>query len=113
MDKVLSQFKGLRFSLLLHKEQKECIYNLFCQRDVLAVLPTDFGKSLIFQVIVRVKEVITKKNAKVIVVCPLRSIEQDQVIEANALGLTAASLKESALDDVADGSSYLDQLKMF
>ena len=61
LDKVLSQFKGSGFLLLLHKEQKECIYNLFCQRDVLAVLPTGFGKSIIFQVIVCVKEVNEKK----------------------------------------------------
>ena len=41
----------------LKAEQKECLRRLICLReDVLAILPTGFGKSLIFQMIPKVLE---------------------------------------------------------
>lgn len=37
--------------LILKKEQHECIKSIINAKDVLAVLPTGFGKSLIFQLL--------------------------------------------------------------
>ena len=49
-------------------------------KDLLAVLPTGFGKSLIIQVLVpRVKEIMTRKPSSVVVVLPLQRTVHDQM----------------------------------
>ena len=73
-----------------------------CGNDVLVVLPTGFGKSAIFQFLVGVKEKLSKETACILVICPLRSLIQDQIGEAISLGLTANYLPEASLDDVGD-----------
>ena len=75
--------------------------------DLLAVLPTGFGKSLIFQLFIRVKQILSSKAACVIVVCPLKSIVQDQLTEASLMGLTATSLASGSLQDVENGKYQL------
>ena len=57
----------------MHTEQTKAIRTLVSRGDLLAVLPNGFGKSLIFQVLVRVKEILMGKTLVVIVVCPLQS----------------------------------------
>ena len=49
-------------SRALKLEQKEAISTLVCGKDLLAVLPTGFWKSLIFQVLVLMKEIITESR---------------------------------------------------
>ena len=48
----------------LKQEQEEAVVSLLVSRDVLAVLPTGFGKSLIFQVFVSSWSQIKKRLAK-------------------------------------------------
>ena len=69
----------LVISHVLRPEQKEAISSLVHGKDLLAVLRTGFGKSLIFQLLIRVKQILSSKAACVIVVCPLKSIVQDQL----------------------------------
>ena len=80
---------------------------LVSRGDLLAVLPTGFGKSLIFQVLVRVKEILTGKTSIVLVVCPLKSIVQDQIAEASSMGLTAVSLADNRLEDIENAKYQL------
>jgi len=40
-------------------------------KDVLAVLPTGFGESSIFQLFVRIEEYMSKDSACILVICPL------------------------------------------
>ena len=49
LEKALSALAGLGISLKLRSEQKEVVMTLLSRQDLLAVLPTGFGKSLIFQ----------------------------------------------------------------
>ena len=98
---------SLGISLELRPEQKQAIYTLLSRPDLLAVLPTGFGKSLIFQFLVQVKEILLGKTACVIVVCPLKSIVPDQMTEASSMGLTAVSLSEASLQDVESGKHQL------
>ena len=49
LEKALSALAGLGISLKLRSEQKEAVTTLLSRQDLLAVLPTGFGKSLIFQ----------------------------------------------------------------
>ena len=61
--------------------------------DVLTVLPTGYGKSVIrFQSFVVAKELLNSVKACVLVICPLTSTIQDQIAEAKALGITCVSL---------------------
>ena len=53
--------------------------NLVISSCELAVLPTGFWKSLIFRVLVRMKEMMTGKLRVVVVVCPLQRIVYDQM----------------------------------
>jgi ATP-dependent DNA helicase RecQ len=75
----------------LKVEQKTAIKSLLEGRDVVAVLPTGFGKSLIFQMFACVKK-FGEEQGCVLVVCPLKSIIADQIDEANALKLKAVEL---------------------
>ena len=52
---------------------------LLKEKDVLAVLPTSFGKSLVFQDFAVVKSLDSaSSNGCVLVICPLKSIIADQ-----------------------------------
>ena len=78
----------------LLKEQDLAIKCLLKEKDVLAVLPTGFGKSLVFQVFAVVKSLDSASwNGCVLVICPLKSIIADQIEEASSLGLTAVQLE--------------------
>ncbi|CAH3022187.1 unnamed protein product, partial [Porites evermanni] len=107
LEKALLALAGLGISLKLQSEQKQAVTTLLSRQDLLAVLPTGFGKSLIFQLLVRVKEILTGKPACVIVVCPLKSIVHDQLSKATAMGLTATSLSDASLEDVENGKYQL------
>ena len=72
-------------SRVLRTEQVKAISTLASREDLFAVLPTGFGKSLIFQLLVRVVECLTGKASCVLVVCSLKSIIQDQLAEATSL----------------------------
>ena len=76
----------------LHKEQKECIENLFLGRDVFAILPTGFGKSLIFQLFPRLTSQRNAVNSTIIVVTPLVAIIKDQVEQLPSFGIRAVAI---------------------
>ena len=85
--------------------------NLLNGRDVLAVLPTGFGKSLIFQMSVIAQSKLSLHNTRnndtptsssCLVICPLESIIEDQIIEARSLGISASSLADLTPDDLSN-----------
>ena len=78
-------------SIKLKKEQEQAVLALLEKKDVFAVLPTGFGKSLIYQSYCVTKNVIDGVAPAVIVVVPLRSIAEEQV-RSNEFGLKAAQL---------------------
>ena len=62
LEKALLVLAGLGISLKLRSEQKQAVTTLLLRQDLLAVLPKGFGKSLIFQLLVRVKEILTGRS---------------------------------------------------
>ena len=66
-------------------------------KDVLAVLPTGFGKSVIYQ-----SFVIAKDSSSIVVIVPLRSIIDDQ-LQSNDFGLKAVAFekKPELMKDIA------------
>ncbi len=79
----------------LKPKQEECLVHILKEGDVVALLQTDFWKSLIYQPLPIVsKKLGRSKSGKVItvIVPPLVSLMDDQVMEAAKLGLCAAQL---------------------
>ena len=68
-------------SRVLRPEQNEAISSRVHGSDLLA----GFGKSLNLQLLICVKQMLSPKTACVIVVCPLKSIVQDQVTKASLM----------------------------
>lgn len=84
------------FDIIL--KPKQAVNDLLAGKDVFAVLPTGFGKSLIFQAFVKAKKTLAlSKPVTVLVLSPLVSIINDQLEEMKSLGISAADL--SVLSD--------------
>ena len=70
--------------------------NLARGKDVFAILPTGFGKRLIFQLFPRVSSALCSSEVKplstIIVVSPLVSVMRDQVEQLKQLGISAAAI---------------------
>ena len=81
LQQCLSRFPEIE---TLKREQREELEALIAGRDVIAILPTGFGKSLIFQVFCEAK-LSLNPNTCILVVAPLNSIVQDQVDELTEL----------------------------
>ncbi|KAK3728378.1 hypothetical protein QZH41_018033, partial [Actinostola sp. cb2023] len=98
----LKEFKGDSFDL--KEEQQQSIRQLFIGKDLVAILPTGYGKSLIFQTLALVAQQ-RRGFGFVVVVTALQSIINDQIAEAQSLGLSACSLAEKleSLDDITSG----------
>ena len=65
--------------------------------DLLAVLPTGFGKSLILQLLIRVKQILSSKTA-----CVILSVRSKASCKIKATSLASASLQ-----DVENGKCQL------
>lgn len=71
----------------LKEEQKRCLQSMADKKDVFGILPTGFGKSLIFQLLQRLSRELWKlKRTMDLVVTPLVAIMKDQVEGMNRLG---------------------------
>ncbi|XP_057297603.1 ATP-dependent DNA helicase RecQ-like [Hydractinia symbiolongicarpus] len=79
------------FQFCLKPEQVICLEALLKGNDVVAVLPTGFGKSIIFYLLADLFPVKNEKNI-VLVISPLTSIRNDQVKYLNGIGFCAAVL---------------------
>ena len=104
-NKILIEDASRKLSEKLHiqfklkTEQCKALESLLNGDDVLAILPTGYGKSVIFQLYILVSQVERIKRTG-LVVCPLRSIIDDQIVEARSLGISAASLPDLSEDEL-------------
>ena len=100
----------------LKEEQRECIRRIVCEKqDVLAVLPTGFGKRVIYQLIPTVLRNMclgdsdTVSKTTVAVVSPLEYIRKQQVaaLEKMHCGISAAAIGESnQIDNEVEEGKY-------
>jgi len=79
------------------ENQVECLKSIFEREELLAVLPTGYGKSLIFQAapfVISARDGMDLDSTKniVIVVTPLNSIMQDQCRQLTDKGISACYL---------------------
>ena len=78
-------------------EQRNAVDALLGGLDVFAVLPTGFGKSLIYQAFVQEKR---NQNdmSTVVILSPVKSIVADQIKEMKELGISAVELNPNDTD---------------
>ena len=82
-----------------------CFEYILKGKDIVAVLPTGFGKSLLFQLLPDFLPVKANSNI-VIVVCPLNSIIEDQLNVLQDRGITADVLQLTSDDREATHSLF-------
>lgn len=88
--------------IVLKPEQQQAIDSLLNGQDVLAVLPTGFGKSMIYTVFCLAKTNAVKDRVTVLVISPLNSLIADQIAELEAIDCSAVELKEGNVEDIAN-----------
>ena len=70
ISEVLTKFQTVSgVSFKLKKEQESAVKSLLLNRDVLAVLPMGYGKSLVFQCYVAAREVLENAKVSLLVIC--------------------------------------------
>ena len=90
-EAVKSQFKVPD----LYPEQRKAIRSFFQGKNIFVNLPTGFGKSLIFQCLLIVADIVHKKpwgSSIIVVISPLRSLMEDQVRYLTNLGIPAIAI---------------------
>ena len=78
-------------------EQKEAIKALFQNKNVFVNLPTGFGKSIIYQCLTIVGDVLHKKtrgSSVIVVISPLRSLMNDQVQYLHSVGIPVIAITD-------------------
>ncbi|XP_069123906.1 ATP-dependent DNA helicase Q1-like [Argopecten irradians] len=90
--------QAIGFGHTLKDKQLQSLKKLYNGNDVISVLPTGYGKSIIFQLLPWFFQ--RQHNLPlpgiVIVICPLNSIIQDQVISLRSKGIPACYLSGSS-----------------
>ena len=79
-------------AIVLKPKQEMAIYSLLQRRDVMEILSTRFGKSMIFTVFAMAKEEISSSKTCMITTSPLKSTIDDQISEMLLLSCTAMDL---------------------
>ena len=103
--------------LSLKEAQYEALKSVvFKGKDTICILPTGYGKSLIYQLLPNVFDCFlsSKENSSwIIVVSPLNALMQDQINELRG-HLNVRILKDHCYSDgqKVDGSTVTEQLKM-
>ena len=80
----------------MEPEQRNAVEYFLNHDDVLAVPLTGYGKSYIFQLFAVAASI---ERKYVLVVCPLKSIIEDQIAEAESMGIPAASAVDISEDE--------------
>jgi superfamily II DNA helicase RecQ len=86
--------KSLPFIDRLKDQQRLAIVSLLQGKDVVCILPTGFGKSLIFQLYILTKLKIKETVPCILIISPLKSVVEDQIKELSKFGLSAIALAQ-------------------
>ena len=108
-------------NLILKPRQKEALQSIvFKGQDCLIVLPTGYGKSLIYQMLPSLFDKISARNLSskdksiVIVVSPLNALIDDQINKLKSAGVNCTSLR--VCGDEVDGAfeeKILEDLRVY
>lgn len=101
----------------LKAKQVKCLEAIYCGRDVVAVLPTGYGKSMIFHLLPALLQdkmsshsgqSSSQVRSVVIVVSPLNALTKDQIRRVSQGTLKAAALNVKRKRNSADRDFELD-----
>ena len=107
IEKALNYLSGIGHPIILKNEQMISIQHLLLNRDVIAILPTGFGKSMIFTVYALAKREMIKMagnvnndGCSVLVISPLKSIISDQISYLQSINNTAVEMSNKTFVDI-------------
>ena len=101
--KMIGNFSG---KFVLKKEQEVVVKELLKGSDVLAILPTGFGKSLIYIVFLLADTINNTRRtniacrSSILLVSSLRSIVSDQISEVTLMNSTAMDLSKETMSKI-------------
>lgn len=87
----------------LLSEQKEAIKSFFGEKHVFVNLPTGFGKSLIFQSLPLVSDILHRRSrgsSVIVVLSPLRSLMEDHVNYLSNIGIPSIAIGDEEDPDI-------------
>ena len=84
----------------LKQEQEDAVRALLDGKNVLAALPTSFGKSLIYQMFIHSMDYKLDGQVAILVISPLISIIKDQMSEIKSLGYSAVAPSHLSLSEI-------------
>ncbi len=88
---AMSDLFGPQFTAFKNPEQEEAIRAILTEQDLLALMPTGGGKSLVFQLPALLRRGLT------LVISPLIALMRDQVDQLHALGIETAACITSGM----------------
>ena len=96
------------FEFTLKEKQLECISSIVCdRRDVLAVLPTGYGESVMYQILPDVFDIMLgTEKSMVLVISPLNALMQDQITKLRDRGISACMIHGHGI--VVEGDASID-----
>ena len=98
MDAAFADFSKF-IGYELKKEQTEAISSVLSGSDVLVVLPTSFGKSMIYQALPWLSVYIGQRTSPIVlVISPLVALMKNQVVLMKRKGINAAFIGEEQQD---------------
>ena len=105
VDRINELKEGNR-RIILKEEQLLAVKDLLNGKDVLAILPTGFGKSMIFTVFNFARSELLNRAGKndttsVLVISPLKSLIEDQILELRSMSCTAEELNSGNIYEIA------------
>ena len=85
---------------------------LYGKKDLVAILPTGFGESLILQLLVLLENGNRNghtQTASLLIICPLTNIRNGRIFEVESMGLSACNLwqKDLSLTAVEVGKMFI------
>ena len=86
--------------IILKEEQEKAVLELISANYILAILPTGFGKSMIYTIFALASEDVRSLKSCVLVISPLQSLIDDQIAAIEALSCTALELTSDNIDSV-------------
>ena len=104
---IESVLQKLKVKITLKPEQHLALKSFLQKRDVFGVLPTGYGKSLIYQLVPLVLEEMGMPGRILIVICPLLALMEDQIKEAAKLDVTAMQIGVDNDSEILSGKGSL------
>ena len=111
--KAINTFGQMGKNIFLKNEQEYAIATLLTNVDVMAILPTGFGKSLIFMYQLALEESDSPYSCSILIVSPLRSIIEDQIAFIESLKRSGKDLCKKSFTDIKKSPPdyFLDEMK--